>query len=93
MDYTLCIWIGVEGLEADKKEDIDKNFKLRINEQDLKIDRDNVKRSTVKDKEGEISFLSYVIRREVETLYLGEDFLYTPFDTLVLNTKVELTSY
>ena len=54
---------------------------------------DDVKRSVVKNKEGIPSFLSYVIRKEVETLYLGEDFLYTPFDTLILNTKIELTSY
>jgi hypothetical protein len=53
---------------------------------------DDVKRSTVTNK-AKVNFLSYVIRKEVETLYLGEDFLYTPFDVLVLNTKIELTSY
>jgi hypothetical protein len=32
MDYTLCIWVGVEGLDAAGIEEIDSKFKLRINE-------------------------------------------------------------
>jgi hypothetical protein len=32
MDYTLCIWVGVDGLDKEEIKEVDEKFKLRINE-------------------------------------------------------------